>query len=149
MEIQLDFKGIDDAHFFIGQITAFSNRLQAKGDSFFEKISWKQCFLLICIKMFDVPPTIKELSDTVGSSHQNVKQMLLKIEKAGFVDFVPDEVDKRKQRIVVTKKAAEFDDFYAEPSNLFIKQLYRNVDMDKLKITIETLMQLDENLKEM
>lgn len=148
MDNRLNFKGIDEAHFFIGQITAFSNRLQAKGDSFFEKISWKQCFLLICIKMFDIPPTIKELSDAVGSSHQNVKQMLLKIEKAGFIEFVPDELDKRKQRISVTEKAVEFDDSYGEPSNLFIKQLYKNIDMDKLKITIETLMQLDENLKD-
>ena len=98
--------------------------------------------------MFDIPPTIKELSDAVGSSHQNVKQMLLKIEKAGFIEFVPDELDKRKQRISVTEKAVEFDDSYGEPSNLFIKQLYKNIDMDKLKITIETLMQLDENLKD-
>ena len=30
------------------------------------------------------PPTLKELSDILGSSHQNVKQILLKLEKKNF-----------------------------------------------------------------
>lgn len=143
------FEGIEAVYFFVGQVTAFANRLQTAGDGFFEEISWKQFFLLICLKMFETPPTIKELSDLVGSTHQNVKQLLLKLERAGFVQFVVDEADKRKQRILMTQKVKEFDDVYAEPSELFMKQLYRGVDMQKLQVTIETLMQLDDNLKKL
>lgn len=149
MSNKINFEGIEDTYFFIGQITAFANRLQTVGDSFFEEISWKQCFLLICIKMFEVPPTINELSDTVGTSHQNVKQMLIKLERAGFIQFVVDEKDKRKQRIVMTEKSHEFDNAHVKPSKQFMKQLFEDIDLKKLRITVETLMQLDKNLKRM
>ena len=52
-------------------------------------------------------PTINELSDIMASSHQNVKQILLKLEKKGFVRMIADEQDKRKQRVILTKKAQE------------------------------------------
>src|SRR5690606_30690673 len=42
---------------------------------------------------------IKELAEIMGISHQNVKQILLKLEKKGFVRISVDEQDKRKQRI--------------------------------------------------
>ena len=51
---------------------------------------------------------MNELSDVMGSSHQNVKQILLKLEKKGFVSAIPDEKDKRKQRIFVTDKCRTF-----------------------------------------
>ena len=44
----------------------------------------------------------------MGSSHQNVKQILLKLEKKGFVSISVDEQDKRKQRIELTDYCQEF-----------------------------------------
>ena len=43
------------------------------------------------INMCKEPTTLKELSDILGSSHQNVKQILLKLEKKGFIKFEEDE----------------------------------------------------------
>ncbi|MDD3796283.1 MAG: MarR family transcriptional regulator [Lachnospiraceae bacterium] len=149
MENYLNFAGIEDAYFLIGEMTAFSNRFQAVADRFFADISWKQCFLLICIKMFQQPPTLKELAVTVGSSHQNVKQLLLKLERVGYVEFIRDENDKRKQRVIRTKKAEVFDETHDEPSTVFMQKFFENVSPDKIKITIETLVQLENNLKEM
>lgn len=149
MENYLNCDGIDDAYFLIGEITAFSNRFQAVADRFFEDISWKQCFLLICIKMFQEAPTLKELAAAVGSSHQNVKQLLLKLEKAGYVEFVSDESDKRKQRIIRTPKAKEFDEMHNEPSTIYMQQFFEDISPDKIKTTIEILVQLENNLKKM
>lgn len=92
----MNFEGIEDAYFFVGQMTALSNRFQTVADKCFKDISWKQCFALICIKMLEYAPTINELSSVLGSSHQNVKQILLKLQKAGYIEFVQDDNDKRK-----------------------------------------------------
>ena len=50
-------------------------------DAFFKEITWKQFFAIICINLCKEAPTINELSDVMGSSHQNVKQILLRLEK--------------------------------------------------------------------
>ena len=119
----MNFEGIEDAYFFVGQMTAFSNRFQTVADKFFEDISWKQCFALICIKMFEHAPTINELSAVLGSSHQNVKQLLLKLHKVGYIEFVQDDNDKRKQRIILTDKATEFDRSHAEDLSCDLKEI--------------------------
>ena len=78
------------APFLIGLLSAFENRFQAVADSFFKEITWKQFFAIICINLCRESPTINELSEVMGSSHQNVKQILLKLEKKGFVEMIVD-----------------------------------------------------------
>lgn len=149
MANELNFDGIEDAYFLIGEITAFSNRFQAVADRAFDGITWKQCFALVCIKMFEQPPTLNELSEVLGSSHQNVKQLLLKLERAGLIVFVRDEADGRKQRIILTEKAVEFDNGHAQVSEAYMKSLFSDIDAEKLKTTIETIVHMEQNLKKM
>lgn len=149
LDNELDFGEMNNRFFLIGLLNEFMNRFQTVGDTFFKEISWKQCFLLICIRFFKQPPTLKELSALMGSSHQNVKQMLLKLEKAGFVRLMPDESDKRKYRIILTEKTKEFNERNDEPSKKFVNQLFTDVDEQKLSITIETIMQLGSQLQKM
>ena len=77
----VDFTGIEAPNFLLGLISAFENRFQAVADNAMQEISWKQFFAIICINMCKTSPTIKELAEIMGSSHQNVKQILLKLEK--------------------------------------------------------------------
>ena len=93
---KVDFSGIPSSYYLLGLLSAFENRFQAFADNTMKVISWKQFFAIICINLCKEPPTLKELSDILGSSHQNVKQILLKLEKKGFISFMPDENDKRK-----------------------------------------------------
>ena len=97
----LDFSGIPSDYYLLGLLSAFDNRFQALADSTMQEISWKQFFAIICINLCKEPPTLNELSEILGSSHQNVKQILLKLEKKGFVQFKADTNDRRKQRIMV------------------------------------------------
>ena len=64
---EFNFEGIDASLFLLGLLSAFNNRYQAKADSFFEKISWKQFFAIICINLCKESPTIKELAEVMGS----------------------------------------------------------------------------------
>lgn len=49
-------------------------------------------------------PELSRVAEIMGSSHQNVKQILNKLEDKGYVKTVLDEQDKRKQRIILTEK---------------------------------------------
>ena len=88
----VDFTGIESPYFLIGLISAFENRFQAMADKSMKEISWKQFFAVICIGMCKEKPTLKELAEIMGSSHQNVKQILIKLEKKGFVRIVVYEI---------------------------------------------------------
>lgn len=49
-------------------------------------------------------PSIKECAEVLSTSHQNVKQIALALERKGFLRIVPDEADGRVKRLVTTKK---------------------------------------------
>jgi DNA-binding MarR family transcriptional regulator len=133
----------------LGLLSAFDNRYQAAADAFFKEITWKQFFAVICINLCKEPPTLNELSDVMGSSHQNVKQILLKLEKKGFVEFVADEKDRRKQRIHVTDACRDFlekNDNNGQQSQYIIGRIFDGVDEASLNATIQTVMKMERNL---
>ena len=84
----------------------------------------------------------------MGSSHQNVKQILLKLEKKGFVSISVDEQDKRKQRIEFTDYCQEFCEKNDEMSMTLLKRMFEGVSEEQLQITIQTIIQIEDNLKE-
>ena len=138
--------------FLLGLLSAFDNRYQAAADAYFKEITWKQFFAIICINLCKEPPTLNELSDVMGSSHQNVKQILLKLEKKGFVSAIPDEKDKRKQRIFVTDKCRTFleqNDNNGQQSQYVIGRIFEGIDEKSLQTTIQTIMKMERNLSEL
>lgn len=144
---KVDFTGMESSYFLIGLLSAFENRFQAVADSAIKEISWKQFFAIICISFCPDSPTVKELAEIMGSSHQNVKQILLKLEKKGFVNIVADEKDKRKQRIVLTEYCREFCAKNDKMSADVMKKMFAGVSEEQLQATIQTIIQIEDNLK--
>lgn len=145
---KVDFAGIELSYFLLGLLSAFENRFQAVADSAMKEISWKQFFAIICINLCKDKPTVKELAEIMGSSHQNVKQILLKLERKGFVSITADERDKRKQRMELTNYCREFCSGNDEMTANMMKKMFAGVSEEQLQITIQTMIQIGENLKE-
>lgn len=145
---KVDFTGIEMSYFLLGLLSAFENRFQAVADNAMKEISWKQFFAVICINLCKEKPTVKELAEIMGSSHQNVKQILLKLEKKGFVHIAVDENDKRKQRIELTDYCREFCVKNDEMTTMAIGKMFEGVAPEQLQITIQTIMQIEDNLKQ-
>ena len=145
---KVDFSGIESSYMLIGLLSAFENRFQAIADNSMKEISWKQFFAIICINLCKSNPTVKELAEIMGSSHQNVKQILLKLEKKGFVNISVDEKDKRKQRIELTPYCNDFCEKNNEISTNIIKKMFEGISEKQLETTIQTIIQIDDNLKE-
>lgn len=137
---------IDNKYYLFGLLNSLANRFQAAGDKYFEEISWKQWFVLIGISIYKEPPTINEVAEVIGSSHQNVKQILLKLEKIGFVVLYTDELDRRKIRIKLTDKKSEFDSKYYRYSSDFIEEFYQGLNEKDIAVTLKTLLVIEKNL---
>lgn len=145
---KVDFTGIELSYFLLGLLSAFENRFQAVADSTMKEISWKQFFAIICVNLCKDSPTVKELAEIMGSSHQNVKQILLKLEKKGFVSIIVDEKDKRKQRIYLTDYCRKFCSENDEMTINIMKGMFAGVSEEQLQVTIQTIIQIEDNLKE-
>ena len=135
--------------FMLGMLSAFDNRFQACADKFFKEITWKQFFAIICINICKEHPTINELSEVMGSSHQNVKQILLKLENKEFVTMIPDKKDKRKQRIALTRKCMDFCEKNDAQSKEIIWKIFDGIHEEQLVTAIKTIMQMERNISEL
>ena len=138
---------IDTKRALFGMLFALDNNLQAAGDTFYEEISAKQFYILMCLYLFQGNnPTIGELSEIAGSSHQNVKQIINKLEKTGIIKTYPDSEDKRKLRIMYTEEMTDFSEKYNSQENEFIGRLYQGISNDEIVATYETISKIDKNL---
>lgn len=132
-----------------GLFFAFSNRLQAAGDSFYKEITCKQFFLLACMHLFpDEAPTTQDLAQVMGCSHQNVKQILNKLEKKGLVNILTDEQDRRKLRIYVTPEASKMV-VYQEKEIQFLDNLFQGISTEQARQTFDVIARMEQNLVQM
>ena len=147
-DCNVNFGNIDMKLFLVGYLNAFNNRFQAAGNSFLGSISWKQVFMLRCIGLFEQPPTIRELAEFIGCSHQNTKQLLLKLENGGFVVLAQDKEDKRKIRISLTEKSRQLQIRNSELRTQYMTRLFQGITEQEITSAIALLQRLDKNLKE-
>lgn len=137
------------SYYLIGLINRFNNSFQAAADNIFEELSWKQIFFMNCVALFEEEPTIRDMADLLGCSHQNAKQILSKLEKQRFVEVYQDPGDKRKQRIMLTEKAMEFRRHYDEPSEQAMQSIFGNISKEELRTTISVFTRLNKNVDEL
>ena len=143
----ISFEGIESPYFLLGLLSAFDNRFQTTADKLIGEMSWKQFFTVICISMCREAPGIKELASILGTSHQNLKQILLKLEKKGFVQLETDARDKRRQRAHLTEKCLAFCKENDKIGTQVMQQLFDGIAPEELQTTIRTVMQMENNLK--
>ena len=119
-----------------------SNAMQKNIDRTLKEhhITTKQFFMMIFIGSFGYDPKLGELAERFGTSHQNTKQVLLKLEKIGYVELYKDEKDTRITRVRHTKNAHSF---WQGRDNKDVKQM--NTIFDSL--TYDEAMQLATLLK--
>ena len=85
----------------------------------------------------------------MGSSHQNVKQILNKLEQKGYLKVEPDEEDRRKLRISLTEYAALTGEKYRAKEEEFMTGLFDDVAEEEAKQAFLTLSKMEENLMKM
>lgn len=138
---------MDGRYALFGLLFALQNRLQAVGDTFYEEITCKQFFLMACMNLFQgEAPTVQDLAQVMGSSHQNVKQILNKLEQKGFVSVEPDEADRRKLRISLTEYAVVMAEKYRMQEEEFMTELFAEVSQEEAKQAFFILSKMEANL---
>jgi DNA-binding MarR family transcriptional regulator len=90
-----------------GYLFVLSQRFKYISDSFLKKdnLTTKQLLMLIAIgNVFDSDPSVSEVAEVFSTSHQNVTQIALNLQKHGFVEIVKDERDRRRRLLKLTEE---------------------------------------------
>ena len=143
---------MDDCSYLFGSIFILSNRMDTMLERDFKQfdITTKQWFLSISLNnLFDNPPTIKEAAKEMGSSHQNVKQVALKLEQKGLLSLEKDKKDNRVTLLKLTENSHEFWKMIREKGSNFHQTLFKDIDKDDLESARRVIKTMLLNIDEM
>lgn len=143
---------IPNPQFVFGSLFVLANRVDTILERVLQKynISSKQWFLSICVaSLFDKDPSLKELAKESGTSHQNVKQVALKLQDKNLFELYKDPKDARTTRVKLTENSVEFWMSTDEDSQEFMNSLFKNINEEEFKVVRNVFTKLSENLFEM
>lgn len=133
--------------FIFGSIFTLSNKLQIIGDKFDKRLTVKQWLLLAGIHSSqNKNPTISEVAGIVGNSRQNVKKMLLILEKSGFVTIENDPNDARVQKIKITDECLHYLRQRENRELEFLEQLFEGFESDEINGLMQGILKLEKNI---
>lgn len=133
---------IHDKQFIFGSLFTVSNKLQTLLDRALKEFDMtaKQLYLAIALaNLFDRPPTLKEASAAIGYTHQNIKQIALKLELKGFLKLEKDEDDARVLRLILTEKINEFWNESDESGSIFLTSIFDGIDESEVQLFRKTI----------
>ena len=142
-------ESLNDRKFVFGSIQIVANKM----DTLLERdlkeydITFKQWFLTIVVEnSFDSPPTIKETAKAMGTSHQNVKQIALKLEQKGLIALEKDKKDARVTRIRLTDLNFKLTERLQTKAAFFTENLFLGITEDEMAKARIVLYKMMSNL---
>ncbi len=143
----VDLSHIEDRYYLFGMLAAFANRMQSVGDNVFEEVTWKQWFALLGASVLQPDPSVSQVAGFIGTSHQNMKQLLLRLQSAGLVSLEKDTNDLRRTLVKLTPATDAFELKYRESSGRFMDSLFEGISAEALTAARQVIYQLDQNLR--
>jgi len=120
----------DDAMIF-GLLLIISNKMNTLLEREFQEfdVTTKQWFLSETINsLFDSPPTLKEVANAMGSSHQNVKQVAVRLQNKGLLTLEKDNTDARVTRLRMTKHSHDFWKQTDPKGTIFREKMFKEIN---------------------
>jgi len=117
----------DQEKFIFASLFDITNRLQVLGDRKLKEtgITTRQWFLTLVIQQKEPKaPSIGECASLMGTSHQNIRQLIKRLEKRGFVLVKTDPNDRRTQRLYLTQLCRDFWETRSSEDLIFINEIF-------------------------
>ena len=138
--------------YVFGSLFIISNRVDTLLQREFSRfgITTKQWFLSVILEnLFNQPPTMNEAAKEMGSSHQNVKQVALKLEEKGLLILEKDKKDARATRLKLTEASYDFWKMIKVEGAVFTETLFKNIEEDEIAVVRRVIEKMLLNINEM
>lgn len=144
-----DFEKMDRRLIAYVNIFICANRLQAIMDSGLEDITAKQWLTIKMIDAFPEPPTLRQISEMSGVTHQSMRQIVDRLIDKGFLAVVPDKKDKRAIRLVKTPAADNIRTKKEGQNKEFVFRLFECLTEEETAAYCSALAKLCDRLNEL
>jgi len=144
-------KSIPDEPMIFALLLIISNKMNTLLEREFKEfnVTTKQWFLSETINsLFDSPPTMKELAIEMGSSHQNIKQVALKLQNKGLLKLERDKKDARVTRLRLTEQSYDFWKKTEPKGTFFREKMFKEMNKRSISTTRALLEKMLLNLTE-
>lgn len=144
-------KVIPDEAMIFGLLLIISNKMNTLLEREFKEfdVTTKQWFLSETINsLFASPPTLKEVANAMGSSHQNVKQVAVKLQQKGLLLLEKDKKDARVTRLRMTDQSDGFWKRTDPKGEIFREKMFKEIDTKDISQTRYSLEKILSNLAE-
>ena len=132
----------------IALMSRFVNRYQSAANAVFKELSWQQMFFLNGVTLFKEAPSIKDMADFLGCTHQNANKLYAKLLRDGYIVSQQDGDDRRKQRIYLTDKALRFLSDKKVGSSKSVQDIFSVVSDAEMEMLIDAMAKLTDSLGE-
>jgi len=105
-------------------------------------------FLVILGNLFERPPSMQEMADAMSTTHQNVKQLAVRLEDKGLIKIKQDPENRRIMRLEPTERFHEFWAGRDEMDALTVKSLFDSLDDEEVKSLFNIFSKLEEASKQ-
>ncbi|WP_197258357.1 MarR family winged helix-turn-helix transcriptional regulator [Paenibacillus dendritiformis] len=106
---------------------SLTNKLQITGDRYFEGITSRQFMVMMAIiHLPEEETTINNIARKLGTTKQSLKQLILLIEKKGYVVTVPSKRDKRAVNVKITSLGKQVMLKAADRGMKFFQTLFKD-----------------------
>ena len=143
---KISYENFEPPFVLIALMSRFVNRYQSAANAFFKELSWQQMFFLNGVTLFREAPSIKDMADFLGCTHQNANKLYAKLLQDGYITSQQDENDRRKQRLFLTDKAKAFLADNKVGSSESVKEIFSVVSNDEMEVLIDSMAKLTDHL---
>ncbi|MFT8316622.1 MAG: MarR family transcriptional regulator [Clostridium sp.] len=114
---------------------SLANKLQVKGDQYFENLTSRQLMTMIAIAHLpEDKTTLNNIARKLGTTKQSVKQLITIIENKGYVITVPSQQDKRAVNVKITEAGKQAAIDCSEKSLNFFADLFKDFSTEEMEI---------------
>ncbi|PXV87327.1 DNA-binding MarR family transcriptional regulator [Lachnotalea glycerini] len=113
---------------------ATNNKIQTMFDKQYKDLTLRQFMLLLAIS--HIPEgecTFNRLAKQLGTSKQNIKQLVTILKEKRYILVEASKVDKRAKNISLTQGGIEIGVAYAEVGNVFLNNIASQFTMEELE----------------
>lgn len=146
------YEHIPAPDFIFGALLIVANRMDTQLERSLSKhqITAKQWFLLMVLMSHaDQALTLKEAAAVMGTSHQNVKMLAIKLQSKGMLELKKDPKDLRTTRVHLTPLSQAFWIDTSSDGLAFMSSLYEGTTASEFDQVRRFLTRLMDNLDRM
>ncbi|MFJ3389342.1 MarR family winged helix-turn-helix transcriptional regulator [Lysinibacillus sp. NPDC086135] len=110
------------------------NKIQVQSDQYLEKLTSRQFMVILAIAHLpEDQASFNNIARKLGTTKQNVKQLVTTMKNKGYVEIAPSQQDKRAVNTTITEFGKQVALEAGEKGTYFLADLFKNFSTNELE----------------